>query len=173
MGQFPDGEIHLIFAFILGENPTYSYIENCNWISDLPYGTMHRIASDGKVKDVVMTAVEYCADIISNIRIDTHENNKTMQHVLDKLGFVSKRYGEKITSDESYEDSYSGIKYYNSLLNLSYIGFVIDLVLCMFNLWLVTGMEWKNFYFFKVTFDTFFILFACVFVSFLSMTKSI
>lgn len=88
VGQFPDGKIHFVFAFILGDDPTYSYIENGDWISDLPYGTIHRIASDGKVSGVVKTAVDYCSNIISNIRIDTHKNNKTMQHVLDKLGFV-------------------------------------------------------------------------------------
>lgn len=88
VGQFPDGEIHFVFAFILGEDPTYSYIENGNWISDAPYGTIHRIAGDGKVSGVVKNAVDYCKGVISNIRIDTHQNNKTMQHVLDKIGFT-------------------------------------------------------------------------------------
>ena len=76
-----------MFAFILGEDPTYSYIENGNWLSDKPYGTIHRIAGDGTVSGVVKTAVDYCRETIKNIRIDTHENNKTMQHVLGKLGF--------------------------------------------------------------------------------------
>lgn len=83
-----DGDIHFVFAFILGDDPTYSYIENGSWLSDKPYGTIHRIASDGTVSGVVKTAVEYCKNTISNIRIDTHEDNKTMQHVVEKLGFV-------------------------------------------------------------------------------------
>jgi hypothetical protein len=83
-----DGNIHAVFAFILGKDPTYSYIENGSWPSDEPYGTIHRIASDGTVPGVVKTAVEYCRQTISNIRIDTHEKNKTMQHVLEKIGFV-------------------------------------------------------------------------------------
>ena len=82
-----NGEIHFVFAFILGEDPTYTYIENGSWLSDEPYGTIHRIASDGVVKGAVKSAVEFGKEIINNIRIDTHENNKTMQHVLEKLGF--------------------------------------------------------------------------------------
>lgn len=88
VGENEKGEIHFVFAFILGDDPTYSYIENGDWISDKPYGTIHRIASDGTVSGVVKTAVDYCRNIISNIRIDTHENNKTMKHVVEKLGFV-------------------------------------------------------------------------------------
>ncbi len=88
VGENLDGNIHFVFAFILGDDPTYSYIENGDWLSDKPYGTIHRIASDGTVSGVVKTAVDYCRNIISNIRIDTHENNKTMQYVVEKLGFV-------------------------------------------------------------------------------------
>lgn len=87
VGEDDKGDIHFVFAFILGEDPTYSYIENGNWLSDKPYGTIHRIAGDGTVSGVVKTAVDYCRETIKNIRIDTHENNKTMQHVLGKLGF--------------------------------------------------------------------------------------
>ena len=88
VGENDEGDIHFVFAFILGEDPTYSYIEDGAWLSDEPYGTIHRIASDGTVSGVVKTAVDYCRKTISNIRIDTHENNKTMQHVLEKLGFL-------------------------------------------------------------------------------------
>jgi len=88
VGEDSDVKIHFVFAFIVGDDPTYSYIENGNWICDAPYGTIHRIASDGMVSDVVKTAVDYCEKIIPSIRIDTHEKNKTMRHVLKKLGFV-------------------------------------------------------------------------------------
>lgn len=88
VGENESGEIHFVFAFILGEDPTYAYIENGNWPTDEEYGTIHRIASDGTVSGVVKTAVQYCRKTIRNIRIDTHKNNKTMQHVLEKLGFM-------------------------------------------------------------------------------------
>ena len=87
VGESSEGDIHFVFAFFLGEDPTYLYIKNGNWISDEPYGTIHRIASDGAVSGVVKMAVDYSKNIISNIRIDTHENNKTMQHILAELGF--------------------------------------------------------------------------------------
>lgn len=87
VGEADDGSLHFVFAFILGQDPTYSYIEDGEWLSDEPYGTIHRIASDGTVSQVVKTAVEFCKKTISNLRIDTHENNKTMQHVVEKLGF--------------------------------------------------------------------------------------
>ena len=88
VGESDDGEIHFVFAFILGADPTYSYIEDGEWLSDEPYGTIHRIASDGTVSGVVKMAVEYCQKTIPNLRIDTHEKNKTMQHVVKKLGFT-------------------------------------------------------------------------------------
>ncbi len=88
VGESEEGEIHFVFAFILGADPTYSYIEDGEWLSDEPYGTIHRIASDGTVSGVVKMAVEYCRKTIPNLRIDTHEKNKTMQHVVEKLGFT-------------------------------------------------------------------------------------
>ena len=87
-GVNDDGDIAFVFAFILGDDPTYSYIENGQWLSDEPYGTIHRIASNGTVKGIVKLATEYCGKTIENLRIDTHEDNKTMQHVLEKLGFT-------------------------------------------------------------------------------------
>ncbi len=88
VGEDEAGVIRFVFAFLTGEDPTYSYIENGKWRSDAPYGTIHRIAGDGTVRGVVKTAVEYCLKTIPRLRIDTHENNKTMQHVLEKLGFL-------------------------------------------------------------------------------------
>lgn len=79
-------EIHGVFAFFLGEDPTYGYIEDGNWHSHAPYGTIHRIASDGS-GGVVSAAAEYCGGIISHLRIDTHHDNRVMQHVVEKLGF--------------------------------------------------------------------------------------
>ncbi len=88
VGESEDGAIRFVFAFILGEDPTYSYIEDGAWLSDEPYGTIHRIAGDGTVSGVVQKAVTYGRQWVSSIRIDTHEKNTTMQHVVEKLGFV-------------------------------------------------------------------------------------
>ncbi len=88
VGEYASGSIPFVFAFILGDDPTYSYIEDGSWLSNEPYGTIHRIASDGSIPGVVKMAVDFCKTIISNIRIDTHHNNKTMQHVVEKIGFT-------------------------------------------------------------------------------------
>ena len=47
-----DGKIFAYFAFIIGEDPTYTYIEG-KWPSSDTYGTIHRIASDGTHKGVM------------------------------------------------------------------------------------------------------------------------
>lgn len=78
---------HAVFAFILGADSTYSYIEDGNWQSDKPYGTIHRIASDGTFKGVVQSATNFGFTKIDYIRIDTHELNKIMQKTVQKLGY--------------------------------------------------------------------------------------
>ena len=40
------------FAFIIGREPNYAVIENGAWHSDQPYGTIHRIASNGQAKGI-------------------------------------------------------------------------------------------------------------------------
>ena len=46
-----DGKIVATFAFIIGTEPTYLEIDGA-WLDDDPYGTIHRIASDGSVKGI-------------------------------------------------------------------------------------------------------------------------
>ncbi len=43
--------IHSVFAFIIGEDPTYKKIEGA-WLDHSTYGTIHRIASDGTMHQV-------------------------------------------------------------------------------------------------------------------------
>ena len=78
--------VHGVFAFILGDDPTYARIEGA-WMSDAPYGTIHRIASDGEVKGVFAAAIAFCKTRTSHLRIDTHANNTTMCHAIEKAGF--------------------------------------------------------------------------------------
>ena len=81
-----NGMPHGVFVFFTGDDPTYSRIEG-DWLNDLPYGVIHRIGSDGTVKGIFSKISAFCKDKISNLRIDTHNNNLTMQHLLDKHGF--------------------------------------------------------------------------------------
>lgn len=83
-----NGLPHGVFAFILGQDPTYAVIEDGQWRNDRPYGTIHRIASDGQLRGVFPRVLAYCLERADDIRIDTHHDNKTMQHVVLKHGFV-------------------------------------------------------------------------------------
>lgn len=75
-----------VFELLDMPDPTYAYIEG-SWKSDTPYGTIHRVASDGSEKGVFSTIVTYARERHNHLRIDTHEQNLTMQHVIRKHGF--------------------------------------------------------------------------------------
>ncbi|WP_149731189.1 N-acetyltransferase [Methanobrevibacter millerae] len=79
--------IHGVFALFKGREPTYSHIENGKWLNDDEYITVHRIAGDGKKKGIFACTINYCKSISDNIRIDTHENNRIMQKLIEKNGF--------------------------------------------------------------------------------------
>ena len=76
-----------VFAFIIGPDETYSLIEQGEWLSDREYGTIHRVAGDGTVHGLLQKAVSYCEQRIPHLRIDTHQDNMIMQHVILKCGF--------------------------------------------------------------------------------------
>ena len=75
------------FAFIIGEDPTYLRIEEGRWLSDSPYGTIHRLAGDGKTRGILGRAVAFCEARIPHLRIDTHPDNAVMRHLIPKYGF--------------------------------------------------------------------------------------
>lgn len=83
-----NSSIHGVFAFILGEDPTYRVIENGQWLSDAPYGTIHAVASDGSIHSFLTQVVAYCLQTTRHLRIDTHPDNLIMQHVITKNGFT-------------------------------------------------------------------------------------
>lgn len=84
------GKIRGVFALIFGEDPTYAVIEGGSWLSASPYAAIHRIASSGEEHGVLEAAVGFASGQIPHLRIDTHQDNAVMQHLLLKLGF-SKR----------------------------------------------------------------------------------
>lgn len=86
-----DATLHGVFLFDVMEDLTYHYIEGA-WMNDAPYGVIHRIASKGTKKGIFRLALEFCMEKmkeqnVTNLRIDTHEDNKTMQHLVEKCGF--------------------------------------------------------------------------------------
>lgn len=82
-----DGAVHGFFVFLLGEEPSYRVIDGA-WQNGRPYGTIHRLAGDGTVRGLFEQCLEFCKTICPNIRADTHKNNATMRHLLEKNGFV-------------------------------------------------------------------------------------
>ena len=102
-----DENIYGAFAFIVGEDSTYKKIEQGEWLSDAEYGTIHRVASDGRIHGVMGMIVQFCSERIAHLRIDTHADNKIMQHLILKNGF--KRCGIIYISDGSPRIAYERI----------------------------------------------------------------
>ena len=82
-----DGHIHGVFMLLLEEEPTYAYIEDGSWREERPYGTIHRLAGDGEVRGLFAKCVAFCESKMKYLRADTHFDNHTMQHLLEKNGF--------------------------------------------------------------------------------------
>ena len=76
------------FTMVDGPDPTYNLITKGSWLNDNSYGVLHRIASNGEVKGVFKEILLYASEHYSNIRIDTHHDNKIMQRLLEQNGFV-------------------------------------------------------------------------------------
>lgn len=83
-----DKEVVGTFTMIPGEESTYQVIENGEWMDVTPYYTIHRVASDGTKKGVGHAMMTWCQQQCPHIRIDTHQDNLVMQHVIEKSGFT-------------------------------------------------------------------------------------
>lgn len=81
-----DGIVHACFGMFEGEDPTYAYIEG-KWLDNAPYVAVHRVASDGTLRGVFRQTFEFVSKKHDHIRIDTHENNITMQNAVTSCGF--------------------------------------------------------------------------------------
>ena len=76
-----------VFALIIGEDPTYRKIEQGSWKDNSTYGTIHRIASAPEAHGIMAQVIAFAWGKIRHLRIDTHENNQVMQHLILKNGF--------------------------------------------------------------------------------------
>jgi len=83
-----DGAIHAAFVFFIGIEPTYAEIFDGAWLDDGSYGCIHRVASDGTLRGVFTAITDFAKNRAASVRIDTHHDNHTMQHVLEKNGFI-------------------------------------------------------------------------------------
>lgn len=74
---------------LVGKDPTYKYIEDGSWISDEDYVTIHRICVKGnkRNKGIAKYIMNDIKKYKKHIRIDTHKDNRVMQHFLKENGF--------------------------------------------------------------------------------------
>lgn len=84
-----DGVLAGVFYFSEGPDPDYAKIYAGSWLESGPYHVMHRVAAPGRVKGAGSFCIRWCVEHSGrNLRIDTHQNNLPMQHVLEKIGFT-------------------------------------------------------------------------------------
>ena len=106
-----DDEVVGYFAFLPSPEPTYNKIYEGNWFEEsLPYHVVHRIASYPDVHGVFSSIMDFCFMHDTNIRIDTHRDNKIMQHNIQKHGFVYCGIIHLLSGDErlAYQKIVSG-----------------------------------------------------------------
>ena len=96
-----------VFALCEGPDPTYKVIDGA-WLNDSPYAVLHRVAGDTAVRGIFGCIIKYCKEKYDNIRIDTHEKNSVMQHLVEKHGFV--RCGIIITHNGTPRIAYQWMK---------------------------------------------------------------
>ena len=86
---FDEGEMLAVFYFSLADEPTYKHIDGA-WLSDTPYGTIHRIAvaKNAHGRGLAAVCFDHCRGITPHLRIDTHKDNVPMQRTLLKYGFT-------------------------------------------------------------------------------------
>ena len=83
------GKLVGYFAFLPSPEPTYASIYEGEWLDDeLPYHVVHRIASYPDAHGIFRSIMDFCFSCDANIRIDTHRDNKIMQHNILKHGFT-------------------------------------------------------------------------------------
>lgn len=95
-------EIVGTFFFEFGRDidPTYRRIEDGAWLSDAPYGVVHRLAGDGSVKGIGACCLNWAYEQCGHLRVDTHGDNVVLQNLLQKLGFT--RCGIIYVEEDNY-----------------------------------------------------------------------
>ena len=81
-------------CIIIGDEPAYHVIDGA-WQTDRPYAVIHRMAFSSAARGSGLSGKafalirEFCrANGVDAIRVDTQEENKVMQHILSREGFV-------------------------------------------------------------------------------------
>lgn len=81
------GKIIAAFYYKKGADDLYRRIYRGEWLNERPYGVVHRITSDHTVKGAASFCLNWAFEQCGNLKIDTHRDNRIMQHTLEKNGF--------------------------------------------------------------------------------------
>lgn len=79
--------IEAVFMFSTKADPTYATIYGGNWLNNGSYGVLHRVASAGNVPRITDKIFNWASEFVTNLRIDTHKDNKVMQNAVTRNGF--------------------------------------------------------------------------------------
>ena len=90
-----EGHIFACFVFTIGFEKEYE----AKFPSKIEYGVIHRVASDGSKSGIVERIVDFAKGKVNLLRIDTHEDNKTMQKGIERQNF--KKLGIIYLEDKS------------------------------------------------------------------------
>lgn len=78
-------EVYGVFA-LTSYDPCYLDKETA-WKDDSPYLVIHSLSSDGRKKGIFARVLAFSSARCAHLRIDTHKDNKTMRHLIEKAGF--------------------------------------------------------------------------------------
>lgn len=102
-----DGEVVATAAVSFDEEKTYNVIYEGQWLSNEKYAVIHRVAVHNNCKgmglssQIIDKVCEMCrSNNVHSIKIDTHEDNKSMQKMLEKNDF--KYCGRIILADGNW-----------------------------------------------------------------------
>ncbi|OXN00769.1 GNAT family N-acetyltransferase [Bifidobacterium vansinderenii] len=85
----PAGAERILAVFVLcpGPDPSYATIDGA-WLDDDDYMAVHRVAASGLGPHAGRDCLDWAVAHYGNVRMDTHRNNRAMQHVMESSGFT-------------------------------------------------------------------------------------
>lgn len=81
------GEVVGCFDFEGGDIVDYLRIDGA-WLNKFPYYSIHRMAVLRQGEGIGGAMLDWICKAANNVRVDTHEDNKPMQALLESRGFV-------------------------------------------------------------------------------------
>ena len=91
-----DNQVVATAAISFDGEKNYNQIEAGSWLTGGDYAVIHRIAVDNRYKgtglssDIIKEVEQLCLEKgVHSIKVDTHQDNKSMQKLLQKNNFTS------------------------------------------------------------------------------------